>query len=102
MKSRAFSLTVVACLLIVTPSEARERLKDGSTEAMMAEAVVRPLSLAGTVLGGAMYVITWPFAKLGKTDTAEAKRHLLDKPYEATFKRPLGDFKRLKEIREEQ
>ena len=62
----------------------------------MAEAVVRPLSLAGTVLGGAMYVITWPFAKLGKADTAEAKRHLLDKPYEATFKRPLGDFKRLK------
>ena len=39
----------------------------------MAEAVVRPLSLAGTVLGGAMYVITWPFAKLGKADTAEAK-----------------------------
>ena len=55
-------MTVVACLLIATPSEARERLKDGSTEAMMAEAVVRPLSLAGTVLGGAMYVITWPFA----------------------------------------
>jgi len=48
-----------------------------------------------------MYVISWPFAKLGKTDTAEAKRHLLDKPYEATFKRPLGDFKRLKEIKEE-
>ena len=92
MKSRAFSMTVVACLLIATPSEARERLKDGSTEAMMAEAVVRPLSLAGTVLGGAMYVITWPFAKLGKADTAEAKRHLLDKPYEATFKRPLGEL----------
>ena len=48
-----------------------------------------------------MYVISWPFAKLGKTDTAEAKRHLLDKPYEATFKRRLGDFKRLKEIKEE-
>ena len=95
-------MTVVACLLIATPSEARERLKDGSTEAMIAEAVVRPLSLAGTLLGGAMYVISWPFAKLGKTDTAEAKRHLLEKPYEATFKRPLGDFKRLREIREEQ
>ena len=48
-----------------------------------------------------MHVISWPFAKLGKTDTAEAKRQLLEKPYEATFKRPLGDFKRLKEIKEE-
>lgn len=101
MKSRAFSIAVVACLLMTKPSEARERLQNGSSEAMMAETIVRPLSLAGTVLGGAMYVITWPFAKLGKGDTTEAKRHLVDKPYEATFKRPLGDFKRLKEIKEE-
>ena len=49
MKSRAFFITVVTCLLMATRGEARERLKDGSTEAMMAEAVVRPLSLAGTV-----------------------------------------------------
>jgi hypothetical protein len=65
---------------------------------MMTEVIVRPLSLAGTVLGGAIHVITWPFAVLGGQSTKESRRQLIDKPLEATFKRPLGDFTRLKEI----
>ncbi len=64
----------------------------------MTEVIVRPLSLAGTVLGGAIHVITWPFAVLGGQDTTESRRQLINKPLEATFKRPLGDFTRLYEI----
>ena len=68
----------------------------------MTEVIVRPLSLAGTVLGGAIHVITWPFAVLGGQSTRESiresRRQLIDKPLEATFKRPLGDFTRLHEI----
>ena len=105
MKSRVLISTLVACLLLTNniqaqahPHETRKRLPDGSPEAMMTEVIVRPLSLAGTVLGGAIHVITWPFAALGGQDTTESKRQLIDKPLEATFKRPLGDFTRLKEI----
>ncbi len=105
MKARVLIITVVTCLLITNniqaqshPHPTRNRLPDGSPEAMMTEVIVRPLSLAGTVLGGAIHIITWPFAALGGQDTTESKRQLIDKPLEATFKRPLGDLSRLKEI----
>ena len=105
MKARVLIITVVTCLLITNniqaqshPHPTRNRLPDGSPEAMMTEVIVRPLSLAGTVLGGAIHIITWPFAALGGQSTTESKRQLIDKPLEATFKRPLGDFTRLKEI----
>ena len=105
MKSRALPTTVVVCLLIANniqaqshPHSTRNRLPDGSPEAMMTEVIVRPLSLAGSVLGGAIHIITWPFAALGGQSTKESKRQLIDKPLEATFKRPLGDISRLKEI----
>ncbi|MDP6903619.1 MAG: hypothetical protein QF406_04155 [Verrucomicrobiota bacterium] len=105
MKARVLIIAVVTCLLITNniqaqshPHPTRNRLPDGSPEAMMTEVIVRPLSLAGTVLGGVIHVITWPFAALGGQDTTESKRQLIDKPLEATFKRPLGDISRLKEI----
>ena len=105
MKSRALHTTVVACLLIANniqaqthPHPTRNRLSDGSPEAMMTEAIVRPMSLVGTMLGGAIQIITWPFAALGGQSTQKSKRQLIDKPMEATFKRPLGDISRLKEI----
>tara|TARA_Y100000588_G_C13326949_1_gene532254 strand:+ start:188 stop:490 length:303 start_codon:yes stop_codon:yes gene_type:complete len=79
----------------------RERLNDGSPEAMLTEIAVRPLSLAGSALGGAIYIVYWPLAKMTGADTTSAKRVLIDKPYEATFNRPLGDFHRLREIDKE-
>ncbi len=105
MKPRVLISTLVACLLLTNniqaqthPHPTRNRLPDGSPEAMMTEVIVRPLSLAGTVLGGAIHIITWPFAVLGGQSTTESRRQLINKPLEATFKRPLGDFTRLTEI----
>ena len=105
MKPRVLISTLVACLLLTNniqaqthPHPTRNRLPDGSPEAMMTEVIVRPLSLAGTVLGGAIHVITWPFAVLGGQDTTESRRQLINKPLEATFKRPLGDFTQLYEM----
>ena len=105
MKSSALPATVVVCLLIANniqaqshPHPTRNRLPDGSPEAMMTEVIVRPMSLVGSLLGGAIHIITWPFAALGEQSTKESRRQLIDKPLEATFKRPLGDISRLKEI----
>ena len=87
MKSRVLISTLVACLLITNniqaqahPHETRKRLPDGSPEAMMTEVIVRPLSLAGTVLGGAIHVITWPFAVLGRQSTNINSLFILKSP----------------------
>ena len=94
------------CLLISTACSStraqghhtRERLEDGTPDAMLTEVAVRPLSLAGSALGDAIYIVYWPFAKMSGADTTPAKHILIDKPYEATFNRPLGDFRQLREM----
>ena len=98
MKSRAILLGAVLALLITpaTQTQAGERLVDGSGGAYLAEVVVRPVSLAGTILGTGFYIITWPFSKASGSSEA-AKRELIDKPFDATFKRKFGDFSALKE-----
>ena len=83
--------------LLITPAtqtQAGERLVDGSGGAYLAEVAVRPISLAGTILGTGFYIITWPFSKASGSSEA-AKRELIDKPFDATFKRKFGDFSSL-------
>ena len=96
MKSRAILLGAVLALLITpaTQTQAGERLVDGSGEAYLVEVVVRPVSLVGTILGTGFYIITWPFSKASGSSEA-AKRELIDKPFDATFKRKFGDFSSL-------
>ena len=96
MKSRAILLGAVLALLITpaTQTQAGERLEDGSGGAYLAEVVVRPVSLAGTILGTGFYIITWPFS-IASGSSEAAKRDLIDKPFDATFKRKLGDFSSL-------
>ena len=83
--------------LLITPAtqtQAGERLVDGSGEAYLVEVVVRPVSLVGTILGTGFYIITWPFS-IASGSCEAAKRELIDKPFDATFKRKLGDFSSL-------
>ena len=96
MKSRAILLGAVLALLITptTQTQAGERLVDGSGEAYLVEVVVRPVSLVGTILGTGFYIITWPFS-IASGSCEAAKRELIDKPFDATFKRKLGDFSSL-------
>ena len=96
MKSRAILLGAVLALLITpaTQTQAGERLVDGSGEAYLVEVVVRPVSLVGTILGTGFYIITWPFS-IASGSSEAAKRELIDKPFDATFKRKLGDFSSL-------
>ena len=58
--------------------------------------VVRPVCLAATVIGSAIFVVALPAAALSKSvkKTADA---LVVKPANATFKRPLGDMEALKD-----
>lgn len=53
--------------------------------------IVRPISLAGSILGAAVFVVSLPFTLVTQS-TGEAAKELLAKPLEYTFNRPLGEF----------
>ncbi len=55
--------------------------------------VVRPLGLAATILGTAIYIVTLPFSAAGG-NVSEAGDSLVMEPYRMTFRRPLGHFGR--------
>ena len=105
MKSRVIILGVVVSLVAgcastsQTPAAPQQRVEGATSDDIMLEAVVRPLSLISTIAGSAIYVATWPFSSASGSDE-EAKRLLVDKPYEATFGRKMGDFQKLKEIKD--
>lgn len=52
--------------------------------------LLRPLGLAATVLGTAMFVVTLPFS-LPTRSADDAAKVLVVKPAEYTFARPLGE-----------
>ena len=53
--------------------------------------IVRPLSLAGTVLGTAVFIVALPFNALTLNFSDPARRLILE-PAKYTFVRPLGDL----------
>ena len=55
--------------------------------------VVRPLGIAATVIGTAIYIVTLPFSAAGG-NVSEAGDSLVKEPYRMTFRRPLGHFGR--------
>ena len=54
--------------------------------------IVRPLSLASTVVGGVIYVVTLPFSAIGG-NAGQAGETLVLRPAEYTFSRCLGCFR---------
>jgi hypothetical protein len=53
--------------------------------------VVRPIGIAATAVGAAIFVVALPFAAIAG-DVDKAARTLVNKPARFTFRRPLGDF----------
>jgi hypothetical protein len=52
---------------------------------------VRPISMAASLVGSAVFIVAYPFAALGgNTDVASEK--LVKEPFHYTFSRPLGEF----------
>lgn len=80
---------------IITPVWAEEE-NDSETqdiptpvETIIDLLVLRPMGLAATALSASIFVLTLPFTLPTKSDKI-AKEALIKKPYEFTFKRPLG------------
>jgi hypothetical protein len=97
MMNRSFrrALVAVSCAALLAGS-APAMADDVSTRDdganMLADIfLVRPIALAGSILGAAVFVVTLPFT-LTTQSADEAARELVGKPLEYTFNRPLGDF----------
>jgi len=73
-----------------TPRSAAQ--DDGSPEVIAADVlVVRPVCLAATIVGSALFLISLPISIVSKS-TNETARKLVALPARATFTRPLGDM----------
>lgn len=95
---KRFALLFLIPALVAVPLSAMatsemEALDNQITYAAMAGDViiVRPVSLASTVLGFGFFVISSPFSALGG-NIGEAWSILVAKPAKFTFVRPLGEF----------
>ncbi len=53
--------------------------------------IVRPITLVGTVLGTALFIVALPFSIPSGSVKMTANR-LIVKPFKYTFTRPLGEF----------
>lgn len=66
--------------------------EENSGALMTADLVLaRPLGIAATVFGCAVFVVSLPFSLLGG-NTKQATQKLVKEPASFTFTRPLGEF----------
>ena len=89
--SRTLMATVAACLLAFSSlGHARAIDESPSALAMTTDAVLlRPVLLATTIVGSAVYLVSLPFSALGG-NAGEAGEVLVVGPAKATFVRCLG------------
>ena len=90
-----FATFLLICFFVLSVNSFALAKDNSSEDPSMGTVVLdilvhRPLGLCGTVLGASAYAISLPVtAHFKKRD--EAKKILVTKPYDYTFKRPLGE-----------
>jgi ABC-type Fe3+ transport system permease subunit len=91
--AHAAAAAALLCAAAVPASEERTDVDDApSAEQMAVDLVVlRPLGLAGTVIGTAVFIVALPFNALTLNFKDPARRLILE-PAEYTFVRELGDI----------
>ena len=73
-------------------SSSKRDLHSAGDNVVLDALVLRPIGLATTVAGSAVYVISLPFSLLGGNEE-QARESLVVAPARYTFKRPLGEPK---------
>lgn len=90
-RSIAWFVILAAITLPVTgQADEKTRRYNPSAEAMIVDGLIyRPLSLAGTIIGTGLYIVTLPFSLTGDNEE-QARQRLVIEPANATFNRCLG------------
>jgi hypothetical protein len=98
--SRNMLIIVLAAALALAPAaasaespEKQQVPRDEYGAVQMATDLLlgRPLGLAATIVGTALFIVSLPFSAAGG-NMEQAGQVLVQAPAEFTFKRPLGDF----------
>jgi hypothetical protein len=91
-------ITLLMAVLVIGPlvpavsaAEQMEREKPSGGMMMWDTLAMRPIGICATVIGSAVWLVSYPFAYLGG-NTDAATEALVQAPYEWTFERPLGEF----------
>jgi len=89
--SRYIIIVLFCCLpLAVQASDTAKARPSPSAEAMIVDGlIVRPLTLAGTIVGTGIFIVTLPFSAMGG-NVDEAGNALVMEPARATFGSCLG------------
>ena len=87
MKTRIVSLLCLALMGSLATPSARADSMATAADAL----VVRPVCLAATVVGSAIFLVALPFAAMSRSVRKTAST-LVEAPARATFTRPIGDF----------
>lgn len=104
MMKKLMLMLFTSCL-VSTTSLAGDNMYDETRETPSAEAMIvdgllyRPLSLAGTLVGTGLFIVTLPFSLIGG-NADEAGQRLVVEPANSTFDRCLGclpDYSRVNE-----
>lgn len=83
-------MILIASLIFFTHASAFAESRDG--EDIAADLVfMRPVGLAATVAGTAVFIVSLPFALI-TNDLSKTAKELVVDPFNYTFNRPLGDF----------
>jgi hypothetical protein len=65
---------------------------EGTAGAMAFDVILmRPVGLAATIVGTAVFIVSLPFSALGGNQEAAAEK-LINEPFFFTFQRPLGQL----------
>ncbi len=94
MKASIVTLLCVVALLASQATRASAADFDQSVNVAADVLVVRPVCLAATIVGSAIFVIALPVAAISKSIKPTA-RTLVVAPAKATFTRPVGDMEAL-------
>ena len=90
MKRKALAVFLALCMVLsAVPAFAGEP-KDGM-EVAADVLIVRPVSLAATVIGAALFIVALPFS-LPSGSVEKTGQLLVADPFKYTFARPVGDF----------
>ena len=94
LASRLVTGLVASALAVspVTASAADESLTgDRGSDMLLDTVLVRPISLAATIVGVAAFIVSLPFT-IPSGSVKDAAENMVAPPAKATFTRPLGDF----------
>jgi hypothetical protein len=90
-------LLVLICIVAFMPissvcASSIDEPFDGSAGAMTFDLILmRPIGLAASIVGAAVFIVSLPFSALGGNQEAAAEK-LINEPLFFTFQRPLGQL----------